>query len=262
MNRIKTLFEQRKGEKLLSVYYTAGYPKCDDTLEIAKRLANAGADFLEIGFPYSDPVADGPTIQHSSEQALQNGMSLKLLFEQLEDLRRYTDIPVLLMGYVNPLLQFGVERFCQCCAAVGIDGLIVPDLPLYEYHALYKDMFAHYGLSNIFLITPQTSDERIKQIDALTTGFIYMVSSAATTGNQLEVSAATESYFARVKGLELDNPLVIGFGIRNKSQFDSALEYADAAIIGSEFVKLLGTEGYLDRIPSFVAHIKGLSITA
>lgn len=262
MSRIKRLFEEKKGKKLLSIYYTAGYPQLDDTLEIAKQLATSGADFLEIGFPYSDPIADGPTIQHSSEQALKNGMTVKLLFEQLKDLRLHTDIPVLLMGYVNPLLQYGVERFCQSCAEVGVDGIIVPDLPLYEYEASYQAVFAHYHLSNIFLITPQTSDERIRQIDELTTGFIYMVSSAATTGNQLDVSSYTESYFKRVQSLGLKNPLVIGFGIRNRGQFDRALEYADAAIIGSEFVKLLGSGNYLERIPAFIAEIKGLSITA
>lgn len=255
------MFKEKEGSKLLSIYYTAGYPKLNDTLEIARQLAASGADFLEIGFPYSDPVADGPTIQHSSEQALKNGMTVKLLFEQLKDLRQYTDIPVLLMGYVNPLLQYGVEHFCQSCAEVGVDGIIVPDLPVYEYESLYKDIFARYGLSNIFLITPQTSEERVRQIDELTTGFIYMVSSASTTGNKLDVDTSLANYFNRVKSLALKNPLVMGFGIRGKEQFDQALEYADAAIIGSEFVKLLDKEDYLDRIPTFIADIKGLPIS-
>src|SRR5690606_32428680 len=177
---------------------------------IAEALEKAGADFLEIGFPYSDPVADGPVIQHSSEAALRNGMTLEVLFRQLQDLRKRVSIPILLMGYVNPVLQFGVERFCEACAAVGVDGVIVPDLPMYEYEELYQETFEKYGLSNIFLVTPQTSEARIRKIDGLTTGFIYLLSSSATTGKNLSLSESTDTYFARIAGMNLQHPVVIG----------------------------------------------------
>lgn len=261
MNRIKQLFESRGNRKLLSIYYTAGYPVIDSTIELAKALEISGVDFLEIGFPYSDPVADGPVIQHSSEKALKNGMSLNLLFEQLKELRKHVQIPVLLMGYVNPMLQYGIERFCQACAEVGVDGVIVPDLPMYEYEALYEDIFKKYDVSNIFLITPQTSEARVRKIDELSTSFIYMVSSYATTGKNLTVSEQTTVYFERIKALDLRNPLVVGFGIADQASFDHALKYADAAIVGSAFVRLLDQENYLEQIPSFVVRIKG-SVTA
>ncbi len=242
---------------MLSIYFTAGYPRIDSTIELAKTLETAGVDFLEIGFPYSDPVADGPVIQHSSEEALKNGMSLDLLFQQLKELRQHVQIPVLLMGYVNPMLQYGVERFCKSCAEVGVDGVIVPDLPMYEYEELYQDVFRKYNISNIFLITPQTSEARIRKIDELSTGFIYMVSSFATTGKNLTVSEQTTAYFERIKALNLHNPLVVGFGIADQASFDHALTYADAAIVGSAFVRLLDQEDYLEQIPSFVERIKG-----
>jgi len=236
MNRINQLFQEKN---ILSIYYTAGFPNLEDTLTIARELESAGADMLEIGFPYSDPVADGPVIQASSKKALDNGMDLKLLFQQLKDLRKFVKIPVLLMGYVNPLLQYGVENFCKACAEVGVDGLIVPDLPMVEYEEFYKETFQQYGISNIFLITPQTTPERIRKIDALTNGFIYMVSSSATTGKNLSLSQVTEDYFSRVAAMELKNPAMIGFGISDQASFDKACQYANGAIIGTAFVKAI-----------------------
>lgn len=248
---------EKKGDKgLLSIYYTAGYPTLDSTLAIAKKLAESGADFLEIGFPYSDPVADGPTIQHSSEIALKNGMSVEKLFEQLKDLRKNVDIPVFLMGYVNPVLQYGVQRFCEKCKEVGVDGIIVPDLPMYEYEELYKETFEKNEIANIFIVTPQTSEERIHKIDQLSNSFIYLLSSNATTGKKLEVKGNTTAYFERVQHMNLINPLIIGFGISNKESFDKATQYASGAIIGTAFVKLLAEENYLDQIPAFIESIK------
>jgi tryptophan synthase alpha chain len=236
----------------LSIYYTAGYPTLDSTVEIAKALEDAGVDFLEIGFPYSDPVADGPTIQHSSEVALKNGMTLKVLFDQLKDLRKHVSIPVYLMGYVNPVIQFGVENFCGACKEVGVNGTIIPDLPMYEYEELYQSVYEENGISNIFLVTPQTSEERIRKIDALSTGFIYLLSSNATTGKNLQVEDKSESYFKRIKAMDLNNPVVIGFGIHNKDTFTKATNYANGAIIGTAFVKLLAAENYLEKIPEFI----------
>ena len=256
MNRINTLFQQKK-EPLLSIYFTAGYPELNKTVEIAEALEKAGADFLEIGFPYSDPVADGPVIQDSSQKALDNGMTLNVLFSQLKELRERVSIPVLLMGYVNPVLQYGVEKFCAACADAGIDGVIVPDLPMYEYEELYKNCFEQHGISNVFLVTPQTAEERIRKIDELTNGFVYLLSSSATTGKNLSVSENTESYFERIKKLNLKNPTMIGFGISDNKSFTKAVEYARGAIVGSAFVKLLGEENYLEKIPEFVRGRKG-----
>ncbi len=241
---------------LLSIYFTAGYPNIDSTLEIAKALESAGADFLEIGFPYSDPVADGPTIQHSSEEALKNGMTLKVLFQQLQDLRKEVSIPVYLMGYFNPVLQFGVEAFCKACKEVGVNGTIIPDLPMYEYEALYQPIFEENGISNIFLVTPQTSEDRIRKIDKLSTGFIYLLSSNATTGKQLNIQEQSEAYFKRIQAMDLNSPLVIGFGIHNQDTFQKATQYAHAAIVGTAFVKLLSEENYLGKIPEFIRGIK------
>ena len=251
MNRINQLF-QEKNKNILSIYYTAGYPNLHDTLTIARELESAGADMLEIGFPYSDPVADGPVIQASSKKALDNGMDLRTLFNQLKDLRKFVKIPVLLMGYVNPLLQYGVENFCKACAEVGVDGLIVPDLPMVEYEEFYKETFQQYGISNIFLITPQTTPERIQKIDALTNGFIYMVSSSATTGKNLSLSQVTEDYFSRVAAMELKNPAMIGFGISDQASFDKACQYAKGAIIGTAFVKAIESGDLKENIQDFM----------
>jgi len=256
MNRLNKLFST-KNKNLLSVYFTAGYPDLNNTVAVAEALEKAGADFLEIGFPYSDPVADGPTIQDSSQKALESGMTLNLLFEQLKELRSKVNIPILLMGYCNPVVQYGVERFCKTAAEVGVDGVIVPDLPMYEYESLYKDTFAKYGLSNIFLVTPQTSEERIRKIDELSNSFIYLLSSSSITGGSLNVSDTIEDYYKRVKAMNLNNPLVIGFGISNHQTYAKACEYANGAIVGSAFIKYLSSRpDYLEGIGEFIKTIK------
>jgi len=247
----------KQANGLLSIYFTAGYPSLESTVDIAEALEKAGVDFLEIGFPYSDPVADGPTIQFSSEEALKNGMTLQVLFEQLQELRKRVSIPVYLMGYFNPVLQYGVENFCKKCKEVGVNGTIIPDLPMYEYEELYENIFHENGISNIFLVTPQTSEERIRKIDKLSSSFIYLLSSNATTGTQLNIQDQSERYFQRIKDMDLDNPVVIGFGIHNKDTFQKATTYAQGAIVGTAFVKLLAEENYLDKIPSFIKGLKG-----
>lgn len=254
MNRIKTLFQEKKN--ILSIYYTAGYPGLNDTVRIAEALEKSGADLLEIGFPYSDPVADGPIIQASSKQSLDQGMDLKTLFQQLKELRQKVSIPVLLMGYVNPMLQFGVENFCKACVEVGVDGCIVPDLPMVEYEEFYRDIFESNGLTNIFLVTPQTAPERIRKIDGLSTGFIYLLSSSATTGQQLTVSEDTASYFSRIASMDLKNPTMIGFGINSRETFDKACTYANGGIIGSAFVKALDPENLEGSIHQFMQKFK------
>lgn len=259
MNRINQLFEKKK-ENILSIYFTAGYPNLNSTVDIAEALEKSGADFLEIGIPYSDPLADGPVIQHSSLTAIANGMTLKVLFEQLKDLRKRVTIPILLMGYVNPILQYGVENFCKSCKEVGVDGVIAPDLPMYEYEELYKDCFEGNDLSNIFLITPQTSNERIRKIDNLSNGFIYLLSSSSTTGKNLSLSDVTEDYFSRLKNMNLKNPTMIGFGISDNKSFSKASQYANGAIVGSAFVRLLSEDNYLEKIDSFISGLKGESV--
>lgn len=255
MNRITQLFQEKKNN-ILSIYYTAGYPGLGDTVAIAEALQESGADMLEIGFPYSDPVADGPVIQASSKQALDNGMDLKLLFEQLKDLRKKVSIPVLLMGYVNPVLQFGVENFCKACVEAGIDGCIVPDLPMYEYEELYQDVFLKHDLCNIFLVTPLTSEERIRKIDSLSKGFIYLLSSSATTGKNLNVSDSTTSYFSRIAGMGLQNPTLIGFGISSKETFSKACNYANGGIIGTAFVKALEKGNIKENVSAFMKEFR------
>ncbi|MBD1433861.1 tryptophan synthase subunit alpha [Sphingobacterium sp. DN00404] len=256
MMQVQDIFKKDTSKELLSIYYTAGYPHLDSTIAIAEKLEQAGADFLEIGFPYSDPVADGPVIQHSSEVALKNGMTLPLLFQQLAALRSRVSIPIFLMGYFNTVLQYGVENFCKSCQEVGVNGAIIPDLPMYEYEELYQEVFAQYGISNIFLVTPQTSAERIRKIDALSNSFIYLLSSNATTGKNLEVGEQAEQYFQRLKDMNLTNPLVIGFGISDKGTFQKATNYAKGAIIGSAFVRLLADDNYIDKINPFIKSIK------
>lgn len=256
MNRIQQLFTT-KNKRVLSVYYTAGFPRLSDTLAIAIKLEEAGVDMLEIGIPYSDPIADGTTIQQSSACALSNGMSIRLLFEQLADLRKYVRIPVLLMGYLNPVMQYGIENFCMKAKEVGVDGVILPDLPLFEYEHIYKSCFEQYGLSNVFLINPRTEEERIRKIDELSNGFIYMLSSNATTGNSLEQTADLITYYERIKGYRLLNPLMIGFGINTHHQFNKACEYANGAIIGSAFIRFLNCypTDYGDKILGWVESI-------
>ncbi|MDR3269813.1 MAG: tryptophan synthase subunit alpha [Tannerella sp.] len=239
MNRITQLFETRDAN-ILSVYFTAGYPASDRTQAILEALQDQGIDMAEIGIPFSDPMADGPVIQQAATQALRNGMSLRLLFEQLKDVRRTIHIPLILMGYLNPVMQYGFEAFCRSCEAVGVDGMIIPDLPFADYMAEYKDTATRYGLKVIMLITPETSDERIRLIDEHTGGFIYMVSSAATTGAQQSFDDAKQAYFQRINAMNLKNPRLVGFGISNKATYDVAAGNASGVIIGSKFVQLLG----------------------
>ena len=210
---------------------------------------------VEIGLPFSDPLADGPTIQASGTQALKNGMTTSLLFEQLKDIRKTISIPLIIMGYFNPVLQYGVENFCKKCQEIGIDGLILPDLPLAEYTAHYQAIFEKYGLTNVFLITPQTSEDRIKQIDSASNSFIYMVSSASVTGSQAGFGNVQTDYFARIKNMNLNNPQIVGFGISNAETFTAATTYAKGAIIGSAFIKML-TENGVDGIEGFVSSIR------
>lgn len=258
-NRIESLFE-RKAERILSVYFSAGYPALDSTAKIMESLEQSGADIIEVGIPFSDPIADGPTIQESNKVALENGISLKLIFEQLADIRNRVNIPIIMMGYINPVLQYGLEDFCAKCQEVGVDGLILPDLPMQEYLDEYKTIFERHGLLNIFLITPQTSDDRINQIDANSTGFIYMVSSASTTGAKVGISDSQELYFERVKAMKLQNPALIGFGISNKDTFDRACKFSSGAIIGSAFINILsGSKDLETDISSFIKSVKGKS---
>ena len=255
MNRIDQAFIDKK-DRLLNVYFTAGYPNLDDTLSIAKALDEGGADLIEIGLPFSDPVADGPTIQASSTIALDNGMTLKKLFDQLATLREHVSVPVLLMGYINPVLQYGFEAFCAKCAEVGIDGLILPDLPMYEYEEMYQSVLEKYGLYNVFLITPQTSEERIQKIDSLSKGFIYMVSSASTTGAKSGISTEQISYFQKINSMGLKNKRLIGFGISDNESFSKACEFADGAIIGSAFIKLLEENSSSENIKNYIQQVK------
>lgn len=255
-NRINQLFENKKHE-VLNVYFTAGFPQLADTRVVMRNLQEAGADLVEIGMPYSDPIADGPTIQDSNQVALENGMTIKKLFEQLEGMRTEITLPIVLMGYLNPVMQFGLEKFCERCAEVGVDGLIIPDLPLLEYEEMYKPMFEKYGLLNIFLITPQTSEERIRKIDAISDGFIYMVSSASTTGKSSGISEGQIKYFERIASLNLKNPRLIGFGISDRESFETASKYAHGAIIGSAFIRTLEKANDLSvDIQKFIKDIK------
>lgn len=249
MNRINKKLKENK--KILSIYFTAGYPKLEDTVPIIRQLEEAGVDMIEIGLPFSDPLADGPTIQASSTSALKNGMTTEKLFEQLKDIRKTVSIPLIIMGYFNPVLQYGVEEFCAKCAETGIDGLIIPDLPVAVYHEEYKDVFDKYGLINVLLITPQTGDERIRYIDRVSEGFIYMVSSASTTGAKTGFDDTQRDYFKRIAGMDLKNPQIVGFGISNRETFDQATANAKGAIIGSAFIKHL-TENGVSKIKSFV----------
>lgn len=241
MNRITNLFETKKNG-ILSVYFTAGYPQLNDTVTILKELQTKGIDMVEIGIPFSDPMADGPVIQEAATQALHNGMSLHLLFEQLEGIRKEVDIPLILMGYLNPVMQFGFEAFCRKCVEVGVDGMIIPDLPFSDYISDYKETADRYDLKMIMLITPETSEERIRLIDDHTSGFIYMVSSAATTGAQQSFDEHKQDYFRRINGMNLRNPRLVGFGISNKATFDAAASNSSGAIIGSKFIQLLKSE--------------------
>lgn len=239
MNRINKLFSDKK-DHLLSLYFCAGYPTTDGTCEVIESMQDAGIDMVEIGIPFSDPMADGDIIQKAAVEALRNNMSLRLLFEQLKNVRQNVHIPLVLMGYLNPILHYGFEKFCQSCNACGIDGIIIPDLPFEEYLKNYKALAEHYNIRIIMLITPETGDERIRLIDDYTDGFIYMVSSAATTGTQNEFDDVKQTYFTHVNEMGLKNPRMIGFGISNRRTLESAQANAAGAIIGSKFVMLQG----------------------
>ena len=252
MNRINEKLQENK--KLLSIYFTAGYPDINDTVSIIEDLEKNGVDMIEIGLPFSDPLADGPTIQASSTKALKNGMTTEVLFKQLKDIRKSVNIPLIIMGYFNPMFQYGVEAFCKKCQDIGIDGLIIPDLPVDVYHEEYQAIFEKYGLTNVFLITPQTSDERIRYIDSISNGFIYMVSSASTTGAKSGFGDEQTNYFERIGNMNLKNPQVIGFGISNNETFTQATKYAKGAIIGSAFVKHITNSG-IKSIDSFIKSI-------
>lgn len=253
MNRIEQKLQEDK--KILSIYFSAGYPNLNDTVQIIQDLEKNGVDMIEIGLPFSDPLADGPTIQESSTMALHNGMTSQLLFDQLSSIRESVTIPLIIMGYFNPMLQFGIETFCQKCAEIGIDGLIIPDLPVDVYAEKYKATFEKYGLINVFLITPQTSDDRIRFIDSVSSGFIYMVSSASVTGSQTGFGSTQADYFERIATMNLKNPQVVGFGINNAETFNQATQYAKGAIIGSAFIQDLTKKG-TTKISEFVKAIR------
>ena len=238
MNRITNLFQTKKSG-ILSVYFTAGYPQLNDTASILRELEAKGVDMAEVGIPFSDPMADGPVIQASSSIALRNGMRLRLLFQQLKGIRDTVRMPIILMGYLNPIMQYGFEAFCQSCVEVGVDGMIIPDLPYADYMADYKAIADRYDLKVIMLITPETAEERVRQIDAHTSGFIYMVSSAAITGAQKDFNEQKQEYFRRIASMNLKNPCMIGFGISNRQTLKAATAHAAGAIIGSKFVTLL-----------------------
>jgi tryptophan synthase alpha chain len=237
MNRIDQLFA-KKNKSILNVYCTAGYPHLNSTVEVLTALQQNGADLAEIGMPYSDPLADGPVIQQSNMVALENGMSISILFEQLQQVRETIALPIILMGYMNPIMQYGLEKFCADAEAVGVDGIILPDLPMYEFETIYKDLFDKHNLRFIFLVTPETGEERIRKIDALSSGFLYAVSSSSTTGNNKAISDQS-NYFKKLQGMQLKNPILVGFGIKDKETFQTACANTNGAIIGSAYIKAL-----------------------
>jgi tryptophan synthase alpha chain len=254
MNKIDQLFQQKQ-KKILSIYFTAGFPQLDDTGLIIKALQAKSVDMIEVGIPFSDPMADGPVIQESSTVALRNGMNLKLLFSQLAEITGETYIPLILMGYLNPIMQYGFEDFCRDCRTTGISGIIIPDLPFEEYVSTYKPVADFYDLKMIMLITPETSEERIRMIDTHTGGFIYMVSSPATTGAQKSFDERKQAYFRRINSMNLRNPRLIGFGISNKETLSTAFENASGAIVGSKFVSLLKEENSPEKAVSSLLHL-------
>ena len=252
-NRINTRMADPK--KVLSIYFTAGYPEKEDTTKVLQQLQDSGVDLVEIGLPFSDPLADGPTIQDSSTTALKNGMSTQLLFDQLKDIRKSIHIPLIVMGYFNPMLQYGVDTFLKECAQIGIDGIIMPDLPLAEYKQHYAAMYEKFGIKNIFLITPQTSDARIREIDKASDSFIYLVSTASVTGSKSGFGPEQEAYFERIANMKLKNPLVVGFGIHDAHTFTQATKHTSGAIIGSAFIKTI-TEKGLAGIAPFIQSLR------
>lgn len=257
-NKIVKTFREIK-DNILSVYFSAGFPNLNDTQVIMKSLQKAGADMIEVGIPFSDPVADGPTIQESNKIALENGVTLKLILKQIKKVKEEIQIPIILMGYLNPIYQYGLEKFCTDCRAAGVSGLIIPDLPMSEYTESYKSTFEQNGLINIFLITPQTTEKRIREVDSNSSGFIYMVSSSATTGAKKGLSDEQIDYFKRVNNMKLGSPLLIGFGISDYDSFNLASTYSQGAIIGSAFIELIRESNNLeDDIITYVQQIKGI----
>jgi len=257
MNRIDEFFKS-KNKNILSVFYTAGFPKLNDTIAIAKELENAGVEIIEVGIPFSDPVADGPVIQESNKIALDNGMNLKLLLQQVKELRNESKLPIILMGYLNPVLQYGIEKFCNDAAQAGVDGVILPDLPLQEFQSEYKKHFEKNNLKNIFLISPTTSDSRIKEIDAAASGFIYAVSASSTTGSKGSFTNEQIDYFKKLQSLKLKNPFLIGFGISSNDSFINACRYSSGVIVGSAFINAIkNTEDLPGAIKGFVTEIRG-----
>lgn len=255
-NRIDQLFTNKK-TGILNIYCTAGFPELNDTLPVMTALQKYGADLIELGMPFSDPLADGPVIQESSTRAIKNGMSLRQLFEQLKGFRSQIHVPVILMGYLNPVLLYGIEAFCKKCAETGIDGIILPDLPMDEYETDYKPVFEKYGLHLIFLVTPETSEARIRKIDSLSRGFVYAVSSSSTTGKDKDMGHQ-QAYFERLSALQLQNPVLIGFGIKDKATFDAACAHSNGAIIGTAFIRAIEQTGDLDgTIQKFITGVKG-----
>jgi len=256
MNRIDKLFEEKKGD-ILSIYFTAGYPALDDTVPVIRALAAHGADMIEIGVPFSDPVADGPVIQATNHRALVNGISLRRIFTQLEGIREHIRVPLLLMSYLNPILRYGMEAFCRDAAARGIDGAILPDLPAEEYLQKYRPLFREYGLKNIFLVTPQTPEERIRFLDSHGEGFLYVVSSRSTTGARDTFSERQLAWFRRLREMGLQTPLVAGFGISNHTTFRQACRWLDGAIVGSAYVQALKDSADTENITkSFISSLK------
>ena len=257
MNRIEDLFK-KKSKNILSVFYTGGFPKLNDTTVVAKELEKAGADLIEIGIPFSDPVADGPVIQESNKAALDNGMTLKILLQQVKEIRNEVKLPIILMGYLNPVLQYGIEKFCADASQAGVDGVILPDLPLAEFENEYKSIFEKSNIRIVFLISPTTEESRIREIDNASSGFIYAVSASSTTGAKGEFSKAQLDYFEKLRSLKLKNPLLIGFGISTAASFGVASQFATGAIVGSAFIQTLKSASDLGQeIHGFVKAIKG-----
>ena len=254
MNSIKKVF-QKQSQNLLSIYFTSGFPKLGDTTKVISELSKSEVDFIEVGLPYSDPLADGPTIQDSSQIALQNGINLDVIFDQLISIKDSNKTPLVLMGYLNQMLKYGEEKFCQKAVDCGIDTVIIPDLPMVEFENHYQQLFENYGINNVFLITPHTSEERIKKIDSYTKSFIYVVANASITGAKGEISAQQIAYFNRIKSMDLQSKLIVGFGISDKKTFSTACNYMNGAIIGSAFIKNLDQNG-INGIQPFINSVK------
>lgn len=254
MNSIQHIFQQ-KDKNILSIYFTSGFPKLDDTTKVIAELEKSGVDFIEVGLPYSDPLADGPTIQDSSQKALANGINLDVIFEQLLSIKDTNNTPLVLMGYLNQMLKFGEEKFCQKVKDCGIDTVIIPDLPMIEYENHYQALFEKYGINNVFLITPHTSEERIRKIDSYTKSFIYVVASASITGAKGEISQQQINYFNRIKSMNLQSKLIVGFGISDHKTFSTACQYMNGAIIGSAFIKALDKNG-VEGVSKFISSVK------